>query len=321
VTAPPRVETETVTSSGGDIKSIETRDPADDMHEENFADALGEKPVALLMATPALCQTRVCGPVTDIAAQFQKEYGDRVTFIHQEVYEDNDVQKGLRAPLRGIRAANRAVAVHLHRRRARGGAARGVVRKPGVQARGRGRAGRWSMTNAHAHRHGRRVHSHTYVGPHRHALRPRRSEAVGDTGHNHAGPAHSHGLIDTSIKRSREGVRAVLVALVMLGAIAALQALVFVASGSVALLADLVHNAGDAATAVPLGRLFPYVARGRRPLRYDDRSTRRIASRRLQAPQRRPAGSRTRRFSRAAGRACLSGSSCKWWRQFRRRPG
>jgi hypothetical protein len=100
VIAPPRVETETVTSSGGDIKSIETRDPADDMHEENFADALGEKPVALLMATPALCQTRVCGPVTDIAAQFQKEYGDRVTFIHQEVYEDNDVQKGLRAPLR-----------------------------------------------------------------------------------------------------------------------------------------------------------------------------------------------------------------------------
>jgi cation diffusion facilitator family transporter len=51
-------------------------------------------------------------------------------------------------------------------------------------------------------------------------------------------------------------VRAVLVALVMLGAIAALQALVFVASGSVALLADLVHNAGDAATAVPLGIAF-----------------------------------------------------------------
>jgi hypothetical protein len=97
---PPRVETETVTSSGGDIKSIETRDPPDDMHEENVADVLGEKPVALLMATPALCQTRVCGPVTDIAAQFQKEYGDRMTFIHQEVYEDNDVQKGLRKPLR-----------------------------------------------------------------------------------------------------------------------------------------------------------------------------------------------------------------------------
>ena len=97
---PPRVDTETVTSSGGDIKSIDTRDPADDMHEENFADVLGKKPVVLLMATPALCQTRVCGPVTDIAAQLQEEYGDRATFIHQEVYEDNDVQKGLREPLR-----------------------------------------------------------------------------------------------------------------------------------------------------------------------------------------------------------------------------
>jgi hypothetical protein len=70
------------------------------MHEENFADVLGEKPVVLLMATPALCQTRVCGPVTDIAAQLQEEYGDRATSIHQEVYEDNDVSKGLREPLR-----------------------------------------------------------------------------------------------------------------------------------------------------------------------------------------------------------------------------
>ena len=97
---PPRVDTETVASSGGDIKAIDTRDPADDMHEENFADVLGEKPVVLLMATPALCQTRVCGPVTDIAAQLQKDYGDRATFIHQEVYEDNEVEKGLRKPLR-----------------------------------------------------------------------------------------------------------------------------------------------------------------------------------------------------------------------------
>jgi hypothetical protein len=96
---PPRVETETVASAGGDVESIETRIPPDDMHEESFADVLGEKPVVLLFSTPALCQTRVCGPVTDIAAQLQKEYGDRATFIHQEVYEDNKVQKGLREPL------------------------------------------------------------------------------------------------------------------------------------------------------------------------------------------------------------------------------
>ena len=72
--------------------------------------------------------------------------------------------------------------------------------------------------------------------------------------HHH--PSHSHGLVDDSIKRSRAGVRAVALALLVLGVTAALQAVVFVASGSVALLADLIHNAGDAATALPLGAAF-----------------------------------------------------------------
>src|SRR5512132_1846168 len=67
---------------------------------------------------------------------------------------------------------------------------------------------------------------------------------------------HSHGLVDESIKRSREGVRAVALALLVLGLTAAAQAIVFVVSGSVALLADLIHNAGDAATAIPLGAAF-----------------------------------------------------------------
>jgi cation diffusion facilitator family transporter len=67
---------------------------------------------------------------------------------------------------------------------------------------------------------------------------------------------HSHGLVDASIKRSRAGVRAVALALVVLAVTAAAQAIVFVASGSVALLADLIHNAGDAATAIPLGIAF-----------------------------------------------------------------
>jgi cation diffusion facilitator family transporter len=67
---------------------------------------------------------------------------------------------------------------------------------------------------------------------------------------------HSHGLVDASIKRSRAGVRAVALALVVLAFTAATQAVVFVASGSVALLADLIHNAGDAATAIPLGIAF-----------------------------------------------------------------
>jgi cation diffusion facilitator family transporter len=70
------------------------------------------------------------------------------------------------------------------------------------------------------------------------------------------GHGHSHGLVDESIKRSREGLRAVALALLVLGLTAAAQAAVFALSGSVALLADLIHNAGDAATAIPLGIAF-----------------------------------------------------------------
>jgi cation diffusion facilitator family transporter len=70
------------------------------------------------------------------------------------------------------------------------------------------------------------------------------------------GHGHSHGLIDPSIKRSRAGVRAVLLSLGILGLTAAAQAVIFAVSGSVALLADLIHNFGDAGTAIPLGIAF-----------------------------------------------------------------
>jgi cation diffusion facilitator family transporter len=75
--------------------------------------------------------------------------------------------------------------------------------------------------------------------------------------HAHAhGHSHSHGLVDASIKRSRAGLRVVGVALAVLGATALVQAAIYVASGSVALLADLIHNAGDALTAIPLAAAF-----------------------------------------------------------------
>jgi cation diffusion facilitator family transporter len=73
--------------------------------------------------------------------------------------------------------------------------------------------------------------------------------------HDDAG-GHSHGLVDESIKRSRAGIRAVLASLAVLGLAAAAQVAIFVATGSVALLADLIHNFGDALTAVPLGIAF-----------------------------------------------------------------
>ena len=74
--------------------------------------------------------------------------------------------------------------------------------------------------------------------------------------HAHGDHGHSHGLVHESIKRSRDGIRAVLLALSVLGVTAVVQTAVFALSGSVALLADLIHNFGDALTAVPLGVAF-----------------------------------------------------------------
>lgn len=115
------------------------------------------------------------------------------------------------------------------------------------------------------HRHGGRQHSHPHAGPHRHLRLLQRSESLAGATHEHdhahhhdrdGGHGHSHGLIHNSIKRSREGIRAVSLSLAVLGAAAVAQTVMFIASGSIALLADLIHNFGDALTAVPLGIAF-----------------------------------------------------------------
>jgi cation diffusion facilitator family transporter len=86
-----------------------------------------------------------------------------------------------------------------------------------------------------------------------------------DTPEHHASPSeadaahsrnHSHGLVDPSIKRSRDGLRVVGISLALLAATAIAQGAIYIATNSVALLADLIHNGGDALTAVPLGAAF-----------------------------------------------------------------
>src|SRR5439155_14534865 len=88
-----------------------------------------------------------------------------------------------------------------------------------------------------------------------------------DRGHRHTSTAeHSHGLVDPTIRRSREGVRAVSRSLAILSITAVLQGAIYVSTDSIALLADLIHNAGDALTALPLGAAF--LLRSRRGERY-----------------------------------------------------
>jgi hypothetical protein len=93
-----RVHTPTVESVGGNIDQIETRVPPDSMHEVDLATALDRgRPVVLLFSSPALCESRVCGPVTDVAEQVKSEFEDEADFIHLEFYEDNDLTKGARS--------------------------------------------------------------------------------------------------------------------------------------------------------------------------------------------------------------------------------
>ena len=92
----PRVSTPTALEARGDLAGIDTRTPPDSMHEIDYADAVGKRPVVLVFATPALCQSRVCGPVVDIAEQVKAGAEGRTAFIHMEIYEDNEVDKGFR---------------------------------------------------------------------------------------------------------------------------------------------------------------------------------------------------------------------------------
>jgi len=84
------------------------------------------------------------------------------------------------------------------------------------------------------------------------------AEQSAAAGHSHGagGHGHSHGLIDRSIMRSRDGLKTVGISLAVLLVTSIVQGIIFVATGSVALLADLIHNFGDALTAIPLGIAF-----------------------------------------------------------------
>lgn len=99
----PRIHTPTKADAGGDVASIDTRIPPSTMHEVDFADVVGKKPVVLLFATPALCQSRVCGPVVDVAEQVKADHEGDADFIHMEIYRDNSIDKGFRPQVAAFR--------------------------------------------------------------------------------------------------------------------------------------------------------------------------------------------------------------------------
>ena len=89
----PLIHTSTPEDVGGELSELTTRIPPDTQNQVDYADALGREPIVLLFATPQFCQSRVCGPVVDVAEQVKQLYGDEAAFIHMEIFEDNEPPK------------------------------------------------------------------------------------------------------------------------------------------------------------------------------------------------------------------------------------
>jgi hypothetical protein len=98
----PKIHTPTAQDVGGRLSKITTRRPPDSQNKMDYAEALGREPIVLLFATPKFCQSRVCGPVVDVAEQAKHEYGDKAAFIHMEIYNDNDPGQGVRPQVRAF---------------------------------------------------------------------------------------------------------------------------------------------------------------------------------------------------------------------------
>jgi hypothetical protein len=98
----PVIHTPTASDVGGDLAKVTTRIPPEQQSEVDYADVLGKEPIVLLFATPQFCQSRVCGPVVDVAEQVRQTYGRKAAFIHMEIFEDNDPGKPPRPQVRAF---------------------------------------------------------------------------------------------------------------------------------------------------------------------------------------------------------------------------
>ncbi len=98
----PKIHTPTAQEAGEDLSKITTRTPQDTQNEVDYAEALGKEPILLLFATPEFCQSRVCAPVVDVAEQAKQQFGDKAAFIHMEIFNDNDPEKGVRPQVRAF---------------------------------------------------------------------------------------------------------------------------------------------------------------------------------------------------------------------------
>jgi hypothetical protein len=84
----PEIETPTAAVASNDLTKLTSSDnPNPAFYKTSFASAIKNgKPTVLMLATPAFCQTRFCGPVYDIVSRLQQKQGDVFNWVHVEVY-------------------------------------------------------------------------------------------------------------------------------------------------------------------------------------------------------------------------------------------
>jgi len=84
-----------IASDVSDLKHIDTSEPPDPrLHQTRIADAIAQgRPQVVVFATPKFCTSRVCGPVLDIARTLIPDYGQRVAFVHQEIWQPGGMER------------------------------------------------------------------------------------------------------------------------------------------------------------------------------------------------------------------------------------
>ncbi|HEX8958712.1 MAG TPA: hypothetical protein VF770_02705 [Solirubrobacterales bacterium] len=122
----PLIHTPTAAEVGGDLAKITTRIPPDTQNRVDYANVLGKKPIVLLFATPQFCQSRVCGPVVDVAEQVKRAYGEGVAFIHMEIYNENNPNRGVRPQVQAFHLPSEPWAFVIDRRGTIGAAIEGA---------------------------------------------------------------------------------------------------------------------------------------------------------------------------------------------------
>lgn len=91
-------EEDDATAEAVDSRAATADIPDPELHDATIADAIADgRPVLAVFATPVYCVSQFCGPITDMIAELEAEYGDRAEFVHVEVWRDYESQTVNRA--------------------------------------------------------------------------------------------------------------------------------------------------------------------------------------------------------------------------------